>query len=164
MESNYGLLINTNAKLYRKYFEEMVSLLGVMVKYQTPKKKLEYNLHGEYHSNQYSDPVIVGAIFEEHIKQETAKKLGWNSELTKSASLIHVPYNLDGLQVGCLFEVPSAYDNTQGRLFRVTKLFAEMIYPASITCEIVPEFIDNMSTSEVEDFTKTNFNVLKEVD
>lgn len=80
----------------------------------------------------------------------------------ENAAVIHVPYDLPELQVGCLFEIPSAYDNTHSRLFRVTKLSAKMIYPASIACEIVPEYIDTVESAEIELFTNTDFNVLNE--
>jgi len=162
MEDNYGLLINSNAKLNRSYFKEMVRLLGVNVIYRSPMKSGDYTLHGEFKALAYSEPIKVGCIFEEHEDQKTAKKLGWDAELNENAALIHVPYDLVDLQIGCLFEIPSAYDNTPSRLFRVTKLSAIMIYPASITCEIVPEYIDTTPRSEIEDFVNSNFNVLRE--
>ena len=37
-----------------------------------------------------------------------------------------------------------------------------MIYPASITCEIVPEYFDIMPKNETEDFKSNDFNVLWE--
>ena len=140
MENNYGILINKNAKLHRGWFSEMVKLLGVIAKYRTPLMSSNYTLHGEFKALKYSEPISVGVIFEEHLKQQTAKKLGWNAELQDQASVIHVPYDLPGLEVGCLFEIPSAFDNTKGRLFRVVEMSATMIYPASISCKIVPEY------------------------
>jgi hypothetical protein len=35
-----------------------------------------------------------------------------------------------------------------------------MVYPASIACEIAPEYIDNDEKTLVHDFSKTNFTVL----
>lgn len=162
MENQYGLLLNQDAKLHRKWFEEMVSLLGIMVKYRAPV--MDYTLHGEMKPLRYEAEQIVGVIFEEHIDQKTAKKLGWDSELVESAALIHMPYDLKGLQIGGLVEVPSGYDNTQSRLFRITKMSGIMVYPASITCEIVPEYIDTAQRSEIEDFHMSNFNLLNGVD
>ena len=162
MENNYGLLVNQNTKLHRKYFEEMVKLLGVIVTYRSPLSSGGYTLHGEYTSLSYTEPIKVGCIFNDHPDQRTTKKLGWDAELTTEAALISVPYDLEGLQIGCLFEVPSGFDNTPPRLFRVTKLSAKMIYPASITCEIVPEYIDTMPKNETEDFKSNDFNVLWE--
>ena len=37
-----------------------------------------------------------------------------------------------------------------------------MIYPAAITCEIVPEYRDTMPLDELEMFHSSNFNVLNE--
>lgn len=159
--ASYGLLLNNNAKLHRKWFREMVKLLGVVVIYKQATSDKHYNLHGELESN-YTDGMLVGCIFEEHIKQETAKKLGWDSELQTQASMIHVPYDLPGLQVGSLFIIPSAFDNTKGRLFRVTRMSAEMIYPASITCELVQEYETTLAKSDTELFNNSDFNLLYE--
>lgn len=82
------------------------------------------------------------------------KKLGWMAEFNTEASIISVPYDLSGIQVGCLFIVPSALNPNQGRLFRVAKISTIMIYPASITCELVPEYEDTASNEIVEH--KTN--------
>lgn len=158
MENQYGLLLNQDAKLHRKWFEEMVSLLGVMVKYKPPV--MDYTPQAEMKPLRYKDEITVGVIFEDHINQKTAKKLGWDAELTENAVLFHMPYDLEGLQIGGLVEIPSAYDNSPSRLFRITKMSSIMIYPASITCEAVPEFKDTMQRAEVEDFTFSNFNLL----
>ena len=160
MENKYGILVNSNAKLFRSYFNEMVKLLGIQTVYRSPLVNGDYTLHGEYWANKYTEPITVGCIFQDHEDQKTAKKLGWDSELSENAAVIHVPYDLPGLQIGCLFEIPSAFDNTPNRLFRVTKLSAKMIYPASISCEIVPEYIDTAELSEIEIFTNSDFNVL----
>lgn len=163
MREDYGLLVNPDIKLQRSYFKEMVKLLGVITKYQVPLSDKKYTLQGELESN-YSESQNVGCIFEEHIQQKTAKLLGWNAEQTESAAIIHVPYDLEGLQVGCLFTIPSAFDNTPGRVFRVTKLYAQMIYPASITCELVPEYETKVNKADTELFVNTDFNMLYEGD
>ena len=54
--------------------------------------------------------------------------------------MIHVPYDLPGLQVGALFTVPSGLDKSKGRVFRVISMSNIMIYPASIACEIALEY------------------------
>ena len=161
--NSYGSLIRPDTKLHRKWFNEMVKLIGVQVLYMEPLKNKTYNLHGELTSD-YKCPIKVGCIFEEHITQKTAKKLGWDSELIESAALIHVPYDLDGLQIGALFRVPSAFDYTKSRLFRVVRMSAAMIYPASITCEIVPEYEDTEARANEEQFKHTDFNVLNDED
>lgn len=76
--------------------------------------------------------------------------------------MIHLPYDLHDLQVGCLVEVPSAFDGASSRLFRITKLNAIMIYPASIACEIVPEYKSEFEKSDQNVFVNTNFNLLNE--
>ena len=56
--------------------------------------------------------------------------------------MIHVPYDLHDLQVGALFIVPSGLDKAEGRVFRVISMQNIMVYPASIACEIAPEYAD----------------------
>ncbi len=150
MDSNYGgLLMGKNIKLHRQWFKEMCRLIGVKVIYRAPKASKQYTTYGEIDSN-YEQPIAIWCIFEEHPDQQTMKKLGWNSELVEEALLIHVPYDLPGIQQGALFIIPSAIDNAKGRVFQVTRLTTSMIYPASITCQIVPYYED--------EFTKQNFN------
>lgn len=162
MENNYGLLINQDIKLHRAQFAEMTSLLGIKVKYKAPV--MDYTTQGEMRPLRYKDEQTVGVLFEEHIDQKTAKLLGWNAELMTEAALIHMPYDLEGLQVGGLVEVPSAFEGAKPRLFRIVEMYTIMIYPASVTCRIVPEYKNTSQRSEVEDFSFSNFNLLNEGD
>lgn len=88
--------------------------------------------------------------------------MGWVAELQESSSIIHVPYDLENLQVGCLFIVPSGLDNAQGRLFRVISMNNIMIYPASIACEIAPEYENIDETNLFNDFDNVNLSLLKD--
>lgn len=136
----------------------MTALLGINVVYRAPRPDKHYTTYSEIKSNYY-DPILVGVIFDEHPTQQTLKKMGWISELQESASIIHVPYDLPKLQQGALFIIPSGIDQATGRLFRVSKLTNGIIYPASMTCEIVPEYENTYQNNQM-DFTKTDFNLL----
>ena len=150
MDSNYGgLLMGNNIKLHRHWFKEMCMLIGVKVIYRAPRPSKDYTTYGEIDSK-YEQPVAVWCIFDEHPDQQTMKKLGWNSELVSEAVIIHVPYDLPGIQQGALFIIPSGIDGAQGRVFQVVKMSTTMIYPASISCQLVPYYPD--------EFTKQNFN------
>ena len=140
----------------------MTSLIGIKVIHRAPRPDKHYTNFTEIDSN-YEKPEVVGCIFEEHPNQKTMKKLGWNSELQTEESIISVPYDLKGLQVGSLFIVPSGIDHTQGRLFRVTEMYVGIIYPASITCRLVPEWEDNYSPT-LNTFNNTSFNLLNNED
>ena len=158
-ENNYGLLLNEQGiKLQRNYFKEMCKLIGAKVIYRACRPDKTWTTYGEIDSNYYS-PIQVECIFNEFPDQRTMKKLGWVAELDANASLISVPYDVPDIQVGSLFIIPSALDNTKGRLFRVTKLSTIMIYPSSITCELVPEYEDTMS-KESFDHSHNSFNLL----
>lgn len=159
MEKKYGALLHEHdIKLQRDYFTEMCSLLGVRVIYRAPREDKTWTTYAEIDSNYY-EPIVVDCIFEEHPKQFTMKKLGWDSELQDSASLISVAYDTPKIQVGALFIVPSALDHTKGRLFRVTAMSTIMIYPASITCMLVPEYEDTF-TSDAYIFKHDSFTLL----
>ena len=157
----YGLLINQNAKLQRQYFREMVKLLGIWVLYRAPFPNKHYTTYAEIDSN-FAPPLLIGCLFEQHPDQITTKKLGWVSELQENASIIHVDYDLPGLQVGALFIVPSGLDDGKGRLFKVTKMSNIMVYPASISCEIVPEYEDTIQKETINDFVDGSFNLLQD--
>lgn len=149
-------------KIHRIYFEEMVSLIGIKVFYRAPMPNKHYTSYTEIEGNYY-EPIEVGCIFDEHPTQQTLKKMGWVSELQESASIIHVPYDLPAIQQGALFFIPGGLDNSPSRLFRVTKLMNSIVYPASISCEIVPEFEDTFAPQQY-DYQNSNFNVLASED
>ena len=159
--NNYGTLLDEqNIKLHRVYFEEMCNLIGIKVIYYAPRADKHWTTYAEIKSNYY-DPILVGCIFEDHPNQYTMKKLGWDSELQENASLISVPYDLEKLQVGSIFIVPSGIDNSKGRVFRVVSMRNSMIYPSSITCELVPEY-ENTFSSDQYDFKNSSFNLLND--
>ena len=137
----------------------MVKLIGINCLYRAPLPGKTHDLHGDLDAR-YELPETVGCIFQDHPDQKTLKKMGWVAELQEGSSIIHVPYDLHGLQEGALFKLPSGLDNAEGRWFRVISMSNIMVYPASIACEIAPEYFDNETTSTTKDFTSTNFNVL----
>ena len=159
MNTQYGLLLNEqDMKLHRNYFIEMCSLIGVKVIHRAPRPSKSWTTYAEIDSNYY-EPELVHCIFEEHPTQRTLKTLGWVAELQESPSLISVPYDLKGLQQGSLFVVPSAFDNSKGRLFRVVEIAGQMIFPASLTCKLVPEYENTFSPSQLQ-HQANSFNLL----
>ena len=157
--AQYGLLLKQkDILIQRKYFEEMCSMIGVKVIHRAPRQGKTYTTYGEIDSN-YFEPELIGCIFDEHPNPKTMKKLGWNAELDTSPAIISVPYDLKGLQQGSLFIVPSAFDNTQGRLFRVVQISSIAIYPCSLTCQLVPEF-ENTFTDNSYVHKSNSFNLL----
>ena len=158
MNSKYGSLLTPDIKLHRHYFNEMVKLHGINVIYRSLKPGMKWTTYGEVDAN-YNKPELLGCLFDEHPTQQTLKKIGWVSELQESASIIHVPYDLPAIQQGALFFIPGGLDNSPSRLFRVTKLMNSIVYPASISCEIVPEFENTFSPAQY-DYTHSSFNVL----
>lgn len=160
MEQKYGKLLTPDIKLHRKYFDEMVKLLGIQVIYRAPRKDKHWTTYSEISSN-YKEPLLIGCIFEEHPTQSTMKKRGWVSELQTDSSFIDIAYDTPDIQVGALFIVPSGLDDGKGRLFRCVTIQNSMIYPAAITCEIVPEYEDT-NTLDNRDYQHSSFNLLNE--
>lgn len=161
LDNKYGLLLNEqNIKLHRQYFKEMCKLIGINVLYYAPRPDKHWTNYAEISTNFYK-PILTSCIFDDHPNQWTMKKLGWSSELQENASLISVPYDLPEIQVGAMFIVPSGIDKSEGRVFRVVKMSSTMIYPASITCELVPEYEDTFSSSEYN-YEHSSFNLLND--
>ena len=161
MEQKYGLLLNQNAKLHRQYFREAVKLIGIYVLYRAPKPGKHYTQYNEIEDN-YEEPLLVGCLFNDHPDQKTLKKIGWVAELQPNASLIQVDYDLPGLEQGALFIVPSGLDDGKGRLFRVISISNSMVYPSSVTCEIIPEYEDTMVEGYAYDYEFSDFNLIDE--
>lgn len=160
-----GLLLNkANIQLHRNWFKEMTKLIGIIVQYEYPlPDNKDYNLYGEL-KTAYSEPEPVGVIYDEHPNQWTMKKLGWVAEMDEDLSVIHVPYDLHGLQVGSLFLIPPGVDGGETRVFRVVKMSTIAVYPASVTCFIGPMIKDTFEESIARDYTRTNFNAIIEED
>lgn len=157
---NYGLLINDDIKLHRDWFVQMTHLIGITALYRAVIPGKKYTQYTEIDAN-FTPAEPVGCIFAEHPDQRSMKKMGWVSELQDGESIISVPYDLHDLQVGCLFIIPSGIDNTKGRIFRVTELLNIMIYPASMTCKIVPQY-ENEFQDQLLDHSTNSFNFLEE--
>ena len=158
--NDYGILINKDAKLHRGYFKEMVKLLGINCIYKAPLPDKNFDKHGDLDADYYPG-MLVGCIFQDHPDQKTLRKMGWVAELQENSSMIHVPYDLPHLQVGALFIIPSGIDQAEGRVFRVISMQNIMVYPASITCEIAPEYEDIDEPNLHTDFSNTNMPLLR---
>lgn len=156
-----GILLNKrNIELNRLYFKQMVKLIGINVLYRAPREEnKDYDLHGELDALYY-EPEVVGCIYNEHTDQKTMKKLGWNAEREDSTPVIHVPYDLKGIQAGALFIIPSGLDNTQGRVFKVLDMSYIPVYPATIACKLGPVMENEFERSQLQDFRISDFNLL----
>lgn len=154
-----GVLLNgNNIKLHRQYFKQTVRLLGINVIYRAPMPNKTWDGYGELDGSFYP-PKIVGCLFTEHPNQKTLKKLGWVAELQESSSIIEVPYDLEGLQVGALFIVPSGLDNAKGRVFKVIGMENVAVYPATVLCEIAPVYQDSFDRAQLQ-HTDNDTNLL----
>ena len=162
LSNKFGILLTPDIKLQRIYFIEMCKLLGINVIYRALKSGHKWTNYGEIKAN-YKQPILLSCIFNEHPDQSTLKKIGWVSELQENASIIHIPYDTPDIEIGCLFTIPSGLDDGKGRLFRCTKITNIMVYPASIACEIIPEY-ENTYQESLNDFTDNSFNLLNEED
>lgn len=160
--SDIGILYNKhNLDLQRTYFNQMLRLIGIEVLHYAPLPGKRYSSYAEIKTC-FEDPVVTGCIFDEHPTQKTMKKLGWDAERQEDESVISVPYDLPHVQAGSLFALPSGIDNAEARLFRVTEMSTIMLYPASITCRLVPEWKNTAHDSQIVNFKTQDFNLLRE--
>lgn len=137
MSRRSNSLIKRDALMYRKYFKEMLSRYGIDCSYFSVKKdSIKYNVNGEF-SGEYDDPTGTQVIFDQVPKISTLKKLGWNVSTDEVQPLVHVDYDLPGLQVGCLFSIEDPLRPGKGRLFRVTRMSVGIIYPMCVTAQLV---------------------------
>ena len=155
-----GLLIQKhNIKLNRQFFKEFLRLHGLNVLYRAPiKTSKTYNMYGELDAN-YELPIKVSCIYDEHPTQKTMRKLGWNTELSDTSVVIHVPYDMD-VEAGGLFIIPSGLDKSEGRVFKVLRMTNIALYPASIACELGPMLVNTTERATIENFKTNNFNLL----
>lgn len=160
IKNKYGILLTGDIKLHRQWFKEMVKLHGINVIYRPVKDGKRFTTYAELDNN-FGPPMLEGCIFEEHPTQRTLNKIGWVSELQENSSLIHIRYDLPDIKQGALFIVPSGLDDGKGRLFRVVKLTTGIVYPATITCEIIPEY-ENTFEESLHDTSHTGFTLLEE--
>ena len=162
-QKDTGILLNKhNIELHRKYFEQMVKLIGIQVIYRALKPNESYDSFGEL-DDHFEPPMVIGCIFDEHPTQITLKKMGWVSELQPNSSIIHVPYDVPKLRDGCLFIIPSGLDHADGRLFRIVTMSNIAVYPASIACEIAPVYVTDFDRSQLQHINN-DFNLLIEED
>lgn len=155
------LLSKKDITLHRKWFKEFVKLKGINVIYEAPNPDYDkYDLHGETDIKKYLPPLKIGCIFDDHPNQKSMRKMGWIAELSDSSVIIHVPYDVPGIQAGAIFTIPSGLDDAPPRKFKVLRLQNECIYPSSITCELGPLLDDRDELAPVRDFRSSNFNLL----
>lgn len=163
MNNRYGLLIGNDLLLQRKYFIEMSRLYGVEALYQHPINSTKtYNIYGELNT-QYSECEKVWVIFKEQPDVKTLRKLGWASETQEEFSIISVPYDLKNIQKGCIFNIPDVFNNEAYRPFRVEEISTKPIYPASLTCKLVPQTANNYDKS-LNNTNIRNNNVLVDIE
>lgn len=134
-----GLLNRQDAKIFRKYFSEMVKLIGQSVGYQYIVEK-KMTIHSEDNST-FSMPIRLDVLFDENPSVDTLNTLGWTSELNAQQPIVvNVPYNTLKLAVGARMTIESVDGTPRPRVFKVTKIVSDLEFPDAYTCAIVPVF------------------------
>ena len=130
-------LVKSDALMHRRYFQEMLKLYGIDAMYFEVKEETKtYNEAGEF-SAYYKDPIPCQVIFDQVPKVSTLKKLGWTTEKDENQPIVHVDYELPGIQIGACFSIEDPLRPGKGRLFRISKMSLGIIYPSYITCQLV---------------------------
>lgn len=132
-----GMLIRGSALLQRKYFKEMVKLVGCSVAYQWVTDK-NFTIHSEKNFK-FSDPVRINLILDENPTIETLNTYGWLSELGDTLPIIaHLPYDIPNLIVGCRITLATTKGTNRPRIFDITKIGSNLEYPDSYTVALAP--------------------------
>ena len=132
-----GMLIRDSALLQRKYFKEMVKLVGCSAAYQWVTDK-NFTIHSEKNFK-FSDPVRINLILDENPTIETLNTYGWLSELGDTLPIIaHLPYDTPNLIVGCRITLATTKGTNRPRTFDITKIGSNLEYPDSYTVALAP--------------------------
>lgn len=134
-----GLLTRKDAKLHRRYFEEMCKLIGQSVGYQYVIKQ-EMTIHSEDNST-LSMPIRIDVLFDENPQTDTLNKLGWVSELNEQKPIVvNLPYNTPNLTVNARIIIETVDGLNRPRVFKVTTIKADLEYPDAYTCALAPVY------------------------
>ena len=134
-----GLLNRQDARIFRRYFSEMVKLIGQSVGYQYVVEQ-KYTIHSEDNSI-LSAPIRIDILFDENPQVDTLNRLGWVSELNEQKPIvINMPYNTPNLTVNARVIIESVDGIERPRVFRVTKIVSDLEFPDAYTCALVPVF------------------------
>ena len=134
-----GLLNRQDSQIFRKYFNEMVKLIGQSVGYQYVTER-EMTIHSEDNSK-LSAPIRIDVLFDENPTVDTLNALGWVAELNSQQPIvINMPYNTPHLTVNARITVESVGGISRPRVFKITKIATDLEFPDAYTCAIVPVF------------------------
>lgn len=129
-------IIQDDARIFKFYAKEALEMYGIPSEYYQCKPGRTFTTLGELKACYY-DPVRTKVIFDQAPQVRTLKKLGWVTELDAQQPIVHVMFDLPGLEVGCLFNIKDPLTIDSGRMFRITKMSTGILYPATVTCQIV---------------------------
>ena len=134
-----GLLNRQDARIFRRYFSEMVKLIGQSVGYQYVVEQ-KYTIHSEDNSI-LSAPIRIDILFDENPQIDTLNRLGWVSELNEQKPIvINMPYSTPNLAVNARVIIESVDGIERPRVFRITKIVSDLEFPDAYTCALVPVF------------------------
>ena len=149
-----GLLTQGDAKAFQSWFNEMVKLRGISVKYMYPVTE-ELTIYNEIHPG-FSEGMDLDIIFEDNPKVQTLKSIGWVSEKPDDKPYIaSLPFNTPYLQTKARIFIPPIGQAIPGRWFEVTSIHCNLEYPECYVCVLVPVFEQERKDT---DYDQTNFN------
>ena len=154
-----GQLFNNDATIFRKFFKEQARLLGIHVQYKYPVE-MDFEITGQENPLGYSEPIEMDIIFDASPKLTTLKKLGWVSEDPQDKPyLVQLPFDAPNLQKGCLLYLPAMLPTMESRVFKITEIQADQIFPDSWYCKVAPKF-DTQNTLKPSDYKEKPYSYL----
>lgn len=155
-----GELFRNDATIFRKFFKEQARLLGIHVQYQYPVE-MEFEHTGQENPLGYSELIEMDIIFDQSPKLTTLKKLGWVSEDPQDKPyVVQLPFDAPNLQKGCLLHLPAALPDMESRIFKITEIQSDQVFPDSWYCKVAPKF-DEKDALKPKDYEEKPFSFLK---
>ncbi len=134
-----GLLTDSDAKVFRGWFEEMARLHGISVGYQYPLDNTK-TIHSEPNFPM-SNPIQLDIVFNENPTLDTLRKHGWVTEIGEQKPVVaQVPYNTPKLQRYSRIIIPPIGTIVDARTFEVTAISTILEYPDCWTVKLAPVF------------------------
>lgn len=131
-------LIGPDILLWRKRYDEALTLQGTPALYQFPNLA-KPNEQGEPEIDSYSEPIDTHIFFDGNPKVKTFKRYGWVVDGDKDLPfLIHCSWNLPKVQKDSIFTMSGLYSELTERKFRVTEITYDMVAADHLICQVVP--------------------------
>ena len=162
-------LVGRDVTIWRKRYDEALTLNGIPAKYQYPYLA-DTNTQGESVVDTYSEPMDTFIFFDSNPKIKTIKRYGWVVDNDADLPfLVHCSWNLPHVQKDSLFLFSGQYSEMPDRVFRVTEITYMIDSPDHLVCQVVPvydkdQLVGKTDKEIAKKFNRSNYFIQPDVD